>query len=82
MKFKVLAPIFAEAASKLVNATSKYPETVLIKKDHWVVDAKSLLGVLAISLQPGQVFELTIAGDGNEELVNELQSLGIFESVE
>ncbi|RXI99968.1 HPr family phosphocarrier protein [Anaerobacillus alkaliphilus] len=79
MKVKVLAPIFAEAASKLVNATSKYSDTVLIKKDHWVIDAKSLLGILAIALQPGQVFELSIDGEAKEELVTELLSLGIFE---
>ncbi|MCT8139581.1 HPr family phosphocarrier protein [Anaerobacillus sp. CMMVII] len=81
MKLKVLTPIFAEAASKLVNTTSKYPETILLKKDHWVIDAKSLLGVLAIALQPGQVVEFSTETDA-EELIAELKDLGLFEKAE
>ncbi|QOY36270.1 HPr family phosphocarrier protein [Anaerobacillus isosaccharinicus] len=78
MKVKVLTPIFAEAASKLVNATSKHPNTILIKKDHWVVDAKSLLGVLAIALQPGQIIEFSMETE-DKELLAELKQLELFE---
>ncbi len=81
MKLKVLTPIFAESASKLVHAVSKYPDTILIKKDHWVVDAKSLLGVLALALQPDQVIEVSMETEANE-LVSELTELGLFEKVE
>jgi phosphocarrier protein HPr len=81
MKLKVLSPIFAEAASKLVNTTSKHPETILIKKDHWVIDAKSLLGVLAIALQPGQIIELSMEAE-NEVLIAELKELDLFEKAE
>ncbi|WP_078545912.1 HPr family phosphocarrier protein [Litchfieldia alkalitelluris] len=77
MVVNVLKPIFAEAASKLVNTTSQFPGTVLIKKEHWVVDAKSLLGVLALSLQPGQEVELT--SDAGEEVFQALLDLNIFE---
>lgn len=80
MKLKVLRPIFAESASKLVNAVGKYEETVLIKKDHWVVDAKSLLGILAIALQPDQEVEITVSTQ-NEQVINELVELGLFEKL-
>ncbi len=81
MKLKVLTPIFAESASKLVHAASKYPDTILIKKDHWVVDAKSLLGVLALALQPGQTVELSLEAEA-EGLFSELTELGLFEKTE
>ncbi|OIJ16631.1 PTS sorbose transporter subunit IIC [Anaerobacillus alkalilacustris] len=80
MKLKVLTPIFAESASKLVNVASKYESTILIKKDHWVVDAKSLLGLLALALQPGQIVELSM--EDEEELVTVLTDLKLFEKVE
>ncbi|WP_078379943.1 HPr family phosphocarrier protein [Sutcliffiella halmapala] len=77
MILKVLKPIFAESASSLVNTTSAYPGTVLFKKEHWVVDAKSLLGVLALALQPGQEVEVT--SDEGEEVFAAILELGFFE---
>jgi len=77
MNVTVLKPIFAEAASQLVNTTNQYSGTILIKKEHWVVDAKSLLGVLALSLQPGQ--EVELSSDGNEDGLNAILELGLFE---
>ncbi|WP_025028773.1 HPr family phosphocarrier protein [Caldalkalibacillus mannanilyticus] len=79
MKVKVAKPIFGEAANQLVNITGKYSETILLKKEHWVVDAKSILGVLAISLQPGQEVELTVVDAPNEEILEQLIALGLFE---
>lgn len=79
MKLKVLKPIFAESASSLVNTTSSYPGTVLFKKEHWVVDAKSLLGVLALALQPGQEVEIT--SDEGDEVFAAILELGYFEQV-
>ncbi|WP_332692569.1 HPr family phosphocarrier protein [Halalkalibacter lacteus] len=81
MNVKVLKPIFAESASALVNTASEFPETILIKKDHWVIDAKSLLGLLAISLQPDQEVEIDIQNGSNNEAVEALLSLGLFEKV-
>jgi phosphocarrier protein HPr len=77
MKVSVLKPVFAEDASKLVNTTAAFPETILLKKEHWVVDAKSLLGVLAIGLQPND--ELEITGVESEESEQAILDLGLFE---
>ncbi|WP_096153542.1 MULTISPECIES: HPr family phosphocarrier protein [Bacillus] len=77
MVVTVLKPIFAESASSVVNTTSAYPGTILFKKEHWVVDAKSLLGLLALALQPGQ--EVEISSDEGEEVLEALLGLGLFE---
>lgn len=79
MKVKVLKPIFAETASKLVNTASRFPETILLKKEHWVVDAKSLLGVLALSLQPGQSLEVSVENGTPTDIEEAILSLGLFE---
>jgi phosphocarrier protein len=77
MIVKVTKPVFAEAASKLVSTTNTFSGTILLKKEQWVIDAKSLLGALALSLQPGQMVE--ISAEENPEAVEALLALGIFE---
>ncbi|PRO65041.1 HPr family phosphocarrier protein [Alkalicoccus urumqiensis] len=79
MNLTVKKPIFAETASTFVNRMSAYEGDVLIKKDHWVVDAKSLLGVLALSLQPGDTIELDFSNEPDEAAVNSFRELGLFE---
>ncbi|RKL68605.1 PTS sorbose transporter subunit IIC [Salipaludibacillus neizhouensis] len=79
MLLKVKKPIFAESASFFVNKASQYEGKVLIKKDHWVIDAKSLLGILALSLQPGQEIELDFEGEIDEIFVSEIVGAGLFE---
>ncbi len=81
MKVKVLKPVFAETASQLVNTASRFPETILLKKEHWVVDAKSLLGVLALSLQPGQSLEVNVENGIPTDIKEAFLSLGLFEEV-
>ncbi|NGP43636.1 HPr family phosphocarrier protein [Bacillaceae bacterium SIJ1] len=80
MKVRVTQPVFAEAASTLVNAANKHAETILIKKGDWVVDAKSLLGVLALSLQPDQEIDISFPED-NTDIENTLIQSGLFEKV-
>lgn len=79
MELKVLKPIFAESASTFVNRMSAYEGTVLIKKDHWIVDAKSLLGILALSLQPGDEITLDFSEGDDEDAVKMFVDKGLFE---
>lgn len=81
MKVKVLKPVFADVANQLVHSAGKFQETILIKKDHWVVDAKSMLGVLAISLQPGQEVEISVPVGDTDQITSELIATGIFEKL-
>ncbi|MBP3950987.1 HPr family phosphocarrier protein [Bacillus suaedae] len=81
MKVKVLKPIFGETATKLVNTAGAFPETILIKKDHWVIDAKSLLGLLAISLQPDHEVILEVSDSEDTAPLDALLAIGIFEKI-
>ncbi|MFC0562296.1 HPr family phosphocarrier protein [Halalkalibacter alkalisediminis] len=81
MRVRVLKPIFGDDASRLVNKASEYPETILIRKDHWVIDAKSLLGLLAISLQPNQEVEFEVRDSQSQEGLESLLTIGLFEKI-
>ena len=81
MRVKVLKPIFGENANSIVNKASEYPETILIKKGHWIIDAKSVLGLLALSLQPEQEVEFEVRDSSNEEGLESLLNLGLFEKI-
>lgn len=81
MELKVVKPIFAETASIFVNRMSAYEGTVLVKKDHWVVDAKSLLGVLALSLQPGDEITLDFSAGEDQEAVKFFEDKGLFKKI-
>lgn len=78
MELTVKKPIFAENASLFVNRAGQYSGRILIKKDHWIIDAKSLLGLLALSLQPDQVVELDFEGEVDEGFINEIVEAGLF----
>ncbi|AZB43447.1 HPr family phosphocarrier protein [Bacillus sp. FJAT-42376] len=77
MKVRVVKPVFADPASQLVHTANQFEERILIKKEHWIIDAKSLLGVLALSLQPGE--EIEIDAEGSTAAEEALLQLGLFE---
>ncbi|MCD7033268.1 HPr family phosphocarrier protein [Metabacillus sp. GX 13764] len=79
MKVRAVTPVFAETASKLVEAANRHEERILIKKDHWVIDAKSLLGILALSLQPGDVVE--IIDEDSRDKSGPFVEAGLFEKI-
>lgn len=79
VKLTVRKPIFAESASQFVNQMSEYSDTILVKKDQWVVDSKSLLGVLAVSLQPGHEVTIDVQGDHEDEIKQTLLDSGLFQ---
>ncbi|WLR43837.1 HPr family phosphocarrier protein [Bacillus carboniphilus] len=66
MKVQIKQPVFAETASLFVQTANLYSETILVKKEHWVVDAKSLLGILALSLQNGDIIEFMTESENDK----------------
>ncbi|MBO8154874.1 MAG: HPr family phosphocarrier protein [Bacillaceae bacterium] len=78
MQFKVVKPVFADHASQFVNTMGQFTETILVKKDHWVVDAKSLLGLLAVGLKPGDEVAFEVSPE-NEEVRQAILGTGLFE---
>ncbi|GEL06787.1 HPr family phosphocarrier protein [Salisediminibacterium halotolerans] len=78
MQLTVKTPIFGDNATKITEIAGKYPGKVLVKKDHWVVEAKSLLGLLALALQPGDTVEVELEGDVDNNVIDEFVETGLF----
>jgi phosphotransferase system HPr (HPr) family protein len=57
--------LHARAAAKLVQVASEYSCDVMLKKDGEEIDAKSILGVLALGAAQGMT--LGVVCDGEEE---------------
>lgn len=80
MKLTVARPVFGQTASFLVNEAAKHEEKILIKKDHWIIDGKSLLGLLALALQPGDEVELEFEGtEVDPSFVEALKKEGLLQ---
>jgi phosphocarrier protein len=62
---KVIAkkPIYAKDAGQFVQFTSRFEEPVYVKKGEKTADGKSLLGLISLSIQPGQEIEITSRAD-------------------
>lgn len=67
------ASLFVKAATK---ATSRTGAAVKISKDDGApVDATSILGVMTLGAKHGDTVTLTVEGDGEEEILDELVAL-------
>lgn len=69
---KVSSSIEARPAALLVQTASKFSSSIKVKIDDKIVNAKSIMGIIALGILDGQ--NVTISADGpDEELaVNEL----------
>ena len=65
----------AKHVSALVNITNRYPYTILLRQGRYLVDAKSLLGVL--SLQRTLPIQLEIYADDCLQLLDDLKPLSL-----
>ncbi len=76
---KVIAnkPIYSANASQFVQLTSSYKENIYVKKGDKTADGKSLLGLIALSIQPGQQVEITSTVD-LDPLQKQLMELDLF----
>jgi len=67
--------LHASLAAKVVQAASKYNvEINLIYKDK-VVDVKSILGLMSLTIPSGENVKLVADGDNAEEAVQEIAAL-------
>lgn len=69
---KVTSSMEARPAALFVQTASKFSSSIKIKMDDKTVNAKSIMGVIAMDIINGQ--NITIIADGNDEniAVNEL----------
>ena len=59
--------LHARAAAKLVQVASEYPCDVMLEKDGDTIDAKSILGVLALGAAQGMTVGVVCEGDEEEQ---------------
>jgi phosphocarrier protein HPr len=69
------AGVHARPAMMLVRAAMKYPCEILFIKEGTQVNAKSIMGVLALALTKGSRLTISADGEKEEEAVQELISI-------
>ncbi|MCQ6266121.1 HPr family phosphocarrier protein [Fictibacillus sp. WQ 8-8] len=81
MRIIAKKPIYAGNASQFVQFTGSYEEAVYVKKGDKTADGKSLLGLIALSIQPGQ--EIEISSEANlDSLQRKLLASDLFAEAE
>lgn len=73
MEITAKEKISGRTAQAIVAEANKANQTILIKKDGRTINAGSLIGVLSLVIMPGDVVEITTAGDQN--ILNNIKSL-------
>ncbi len=72
--------LHARAAGKFVDITNRYNADIYLLKDNMVVDAKSIMGIIAMGVHKDDKFDVTIDGiDENEamEAIEQLLNFGL-----
>jgi len=67
--------LHARAAAVFVRLSSKFNSDIKILKDGYVVDGKSILGVLSLAAIKGSKIEIVARGEDSEKAMNELEEL-------
>jgi catabolite repression HPr-like protein len=73
MEITAKEKISGRVAQAIVAEVNKGNQTVLIKKDGRTINAGSLLGLLSLVIMPGDVVEITTAGD--QSILDNIKSL-------
>lgn len=69
---KVTASIEARPAALLVQTASKYSSSIKVKIDDKMVNAKSIMGIIALGILDGQDVSLIIDGADEQLAADEL----------
>jgi phosphocarrier protein len=67
--------LHARPAAELVQALSKYQSDIKILKDNFEVDAKSIMGVMALAASFGSKLKFTADGCDEAEAINAIEKL-------
>lgn len=67
--------LHARPASQLVKKLSKFKSSVIIKYGDKAVNAKSVLSVLTLGVDPGVEIEVIIEGDDAEEAMKVVEGV-------
>ncbi len=67
--------LHARAAAQLVHTASRFPCRIAIVDGDDEINAKSILGLLALGLEPGREVSVRCDGDGEAEAMKALELL-------
>ena len=67
--------LHARAAAVLVALTSRFSSSIMISKDSFEIDGKSILGVLSLAAIYGTEVAVTIEGEDSELAMEEVSRL-------
>ncbi len=67
--------LHARAAAVLVALTSRFTSSILIRKDSFEIDGKSILGVLSLAAIFGTEIVITIEGEDAQRAMEEVSLL-------
>ena len=67
--------LHARAAAQLVHTASRFPCRIILVDGTDEVNAKSILGLLALGIEPGRQVTMRCDGSGEEEAMKSLQAL-------
>lgn len=67
--------LHARPAAMFVQIASKYNSVLTVCKDGQKINGKSIMGILTLAAQAGQIVLLEAEGEDAEALVNELENL-------
>ena len=67
--------LHARAAAVLVALTSRFRSSIMIRKDSFEIDGKSILGVLSLAAICGTEVAVTIEGEDSELAMEEVSRL-------
>ncbi len=67
--------LHARAAAVLVALTSRFSSSIMISKDSFEIDGKSILGVLSLAAICGTEVAVTIEGEDSEFAMEEVSRL-------
>ncbi|EHM09402.1 phosphotransferase system HPr (HPr) family protein [Thermanaerovibrio velox DSM 12556] len=73
--------LHARPAALFVQKASSFPCAVKVTKKDRTVDAKSILGIMSLGIEPGETIRIEAEGEGAEEALKALQEVAEDTSV-
>ncbi len=67
--------LHARPASLLVKTTGKFRSEIKISKDGYVVNGKSIMGVITLAAEKGSKLKFIIEGEDEEEAMKAIEEL-------
>lgn len=67
VEVKLVDGLVARASAIFVQEANRYVSDIFLEKDEYRINAKSIMGLMSLSIAPGD--EITIIADGPDELI-------------